>query len=202
MQKDANAGGDGDYRVTSLYFDDMFRSAYKEKLHGLLKRRKYRIRVYNLSPERIVLEAKYKDGSFVRKSSARLSSDEYHALLKGDYTFCMDRADLADFYAYARTVNPKPAAITDYYREAYIARDGNVRVTFDKNISAGLGTADMFTATYTPVTDDVVLEIKYDDFIPMYIQELFSGFPLMAEPVSKYVLCATKFSEVNKRWQL
>jgi SPX domain protein involved in polyphosphate accumulation len=202
MQSDKNADGDGEYRVTSLYFDDMFRSAYKDKLHGVLKRKKHRIRAYNLSPDRITLEVKYKDGNFVRKSNAALSLDEYHALLRGDYAFCLGREEMKDFYAYAKMSNLKPAAITDYVREAYIADAGNVRITFDKNISAGMGNADMFKASYTPVSDDVVLEIKYDDFLPTYIQELFTGFPMMAEPVSKFLLCANKFSEVNIRWQI
>lgn len=199
MRRDINTGDDGEYRVTSLYFDDMHRSSYNEKLLGVMKRRKYRIRVYNLSPDRITLEAKYKDGSLVRKSSTALSMDEYRAILQGDFTFCLSRPELTDFYTYARTANVKPSAITDYYREAFVADAGNVRITFDKRLSAGLGTADIFKAEYTRLTDNVVLEIKYDDFLPSYIQELFSGFPLMAEPVSKYVLCANKFSEVNKR---
>jgi hypothetical protein len=202
MPPDKHTTENGGYRVTSLYFDDLFRSAYKEKLHGIMKRRKYRIRAYNLSPERITLEAKYKDGSLVRKSNALLSLDEYKKILSGDYSFCMHRDDLLDFYTYARTINPKPAAITDYFREAYTAETGNVRVTFDKSISAGYATADIFEATYTPVTDFIVLEIKYDDFLPSYIQELFTGFPMMAEPISKYVLCANKFTEVYTRWQI
>jgi len=201
MKQDEHATDGGGYRVTSLYFDDIYGTAYKDKLGGFLQRKKFRVRAYNLSPERINLECKFKSGEFIRKKSALLTPDEYHALVNCNYDFCLKRQDsevLKDFYFTARTAGLKPAAITDYYREAFTAEAGNVRITFDSNVSAGLGTFDMFKARYTPVKSEIVLEIKYDRFIPSYIQELFSGFPLTAEPISKYILCANQALEVNK----
>ncbi|MCL2019974.1 MAG: polyphosphate polymerase domain-containing protein [Oscillospiraceae bacterium] len=206
MKCDEYATESGDYRVTSLYFDDLYGSAYKDKVRGYSKRKKFRIRVYNLSPDRITLEGKYKEGAYINKKSAFLSMDEYLMLLKGDYSFCLNRAEelFHDFYLSAKTYGLRPTAITDYYREAFTADAGNVRITFDKAISAGLGSYDMFKARYTSVherrtdPDNVVLEIKYDRFLPSYIQMLFTSFPLMEGTVSKYVLCANKTLEVNK----
>jgi len=201
LKTDENADESGGYRVTSLYFDDVYGTAYKDKLGGFLQRKKFRVRAYNLSPERISLECKFKGGEFIKKKSALLTPEEYHALVRGDYNFCLDRQEsevLKDFYFTSRTAGLKPAAITDYYREAFTAEAGNVRITFDSNVSAGLGTFDMFEARYTPVKSEIVLEIKYDRFIPSYILELFSGFPLIAEPISKYILCANQALEVNK----
>ena len=40
---------DGKYRIRSLYFDDYYHSAYEEKDAGVLKRKKYRIRIYGCS---------------------------------------------------------------------------------------------------------------------------------------------------------
>ena len=201
MNTDNNAK-DGGYRVTSLYFDDMYRTAYNDKLNGYLKRCKYRVRAYNLSPERITLEAKIKEGEYIRKKSAPLTLIEYSAMLNSDYSFCEGRRDnefLQNFYAYARISNLRPAFITDYFREAFVAETGNVRVTFDRGLSAGFGTADMFKAAYSQVTDGVVLEVKYDRFIPSYIEELITGFPMMSEPVSKFILSAHKNTDVSKR---
>jgi hypothetical protein len=206
MKRDENSQGDGGYRVTTLYFDDVYRSAYKDKLGGYLKRKKFRIRAYNLSPERISLEGKFKEDEFIKKKSALLTLDEYKAALAGDYSFCEGRQEdiMRHFCAEAKTAGLKPAVITDYFRDAFTADAGNVRVTFDRELSTSLGTADIFAASYSPVlcgSDNVVLEIKYDRFIPLYIQELFSGIPLMSKPVSKYVLCYDKYLEVNKRCQ-
>ncbi|MCL2697628.1 MAG: polyphosphate polymerase domain-containing protein [Oscillospiraceae bacterium] len=203
MKRDENSQGDGGYRVTTLYFDDVYRTAYKDKLGGFLKRKKFRIRVYNLSPGRISLEGKYKEDEYIRKKSALLTLDEYKAVLRGDYAFCLEKQSelLRHFYAEARITGLKPAVITDYFRDAFTAEAGNVRITFDRELSTGFGSHDVFEASYSPVCDfpdNVVLEIKYDRFIPAYIQEIFSGVPLMGEPVSKYVLCADKILEVNK----
>ena len=197
MREDENAE-DGGYRVTSLYFEDVYRSSYNDKLNGLMKRSKYRIRAYNLSPERITLEGKFKDGEYVYKKKAALSRDEYNMILAGDYSFCPENKSLRDFYARAVTQRLRPSVITDYYREAFTSEAGNVRITFDKNISAGFG-LDMFKAQYSPVFGGVVLEIKYDGFIPSYIQELFSGFPLLPVPFSKFALCTDKILEVSKK---
>ncbi|MDR0272446.1 MAG: polyphosphate polymerase domain-containing protein [Clostridiales bacterium] len=189
-----------DYRITSLYFDDMFRTSYYDKVNGFSGRKKYRIRVYNLSKERITLEGKFKEGEHAYKIKAPLTDEEYISLVNREFDFCGERKDLQYFYAYTQTANPKPAAIVDYLREAYIADAGNVRVTFDKNLSAGLGTADMFNAEFSPSFENkIILEVKYDEFLPSYIQDLFSGFSLREEPISKYVICANKFMEVEKR---
>ncbi|MCL2698637.1 MAG: polyphosphate polymerase domain-containing protein [Oscillospiraceae bacterium] len=207
MKRDKFSTDDGGYRVTSLYFDDVYGTAYNDKLTGILSRKKFRIRAYNLSPDRINLEVKLKEGSYIKKKSAVLTYDEYKAIIGGELfpslEGCRGAAGwssgvLQDF----RSQKLKPAVITDYYREAFTADAGNVRITFDKNLQTGFGTADMFNASYSPVDrfyNQAVLEIKYDRFLPTYIQELFSGFPLMSEPVSKYILCANYVLEVNKK---
>jgi hypothetical protein len=206
MQTDKHASNGG-YRVTSLYFDDVYGTAYNDKLTGILKRKKFRIRAYNLSPDRITLEGKYKEGDYIKKKSAILTLEEYKAIISGG-AHCASAESPAnsaeiiqDFRSDTAMHGLKPAVITDYYREAFTAEAGNVRITFDKNLQTGFGSCDMFEATYSPVKDfynQAVLEIKYDRFLPSYIQELFSGFPLMSKPVSKYILCANQILEVNK----
>jgi SPX domain protein involved in polyphosphate accumulation len=203
MQKDEHSVNDEGYRVSSLYFDDVYATAYMDKAGGFLKRKKFRIRVYNLSPDRITLEGKYKEDAYIKKKSALLTLDEYRAVLNGTLITPPASEILQDFYSQAVTANLKPAVITDYHREAFTAGAGNVRITFDRNLSAGYGAGlDIFKASYLPVGeyyDKAVLEIKYDRFLPSYIQELFSGFPIMSKPVSKYLLCMNKILEVTKK---
>jgi hypothetical protein len=204
MQRDKFSVSEEGYRISSLYFEDIYGTAYKDKTGGFLKRRKFRIRAYNLSPERITLEGKYKEGEYIKKKSTVLTSEEYKAILRGEFPSAKESEVIDDFRREVLTNGLKPAVITDYIRDAYTADAGNVRITFDKNLSAGHGSGDMdiFKARYFPVADyydKVVLEIKYDRFIPSYIQELFSGIPLMAKPVSKYVLCANKILEGHKK---
>ena len=47
MDKDINGASDGKYLIRSLYFDDMEKTAYYEKVDGVEFRKKYRIRIYN-----------------------------------------------------------------------------------------------------------------------------------------------------------
>lgn len=199
MEKDTNTS-DGKYRVTSLYFDNIYGTAYRDKLSGALNRKKFRIRTYNLDPSYIRLEEKIKDDNVGYKKNAVLTIDEYKAILKGDYGFMTDErfSDTAaeDFFTSFCSAGLKPAVIVDYMREPYICQAGNVRITLDSRLSVCYNTFDIFDseAIYVPVFkgNEAVLEVKYDGFLPSYIQELLSGLPIMQESVSKFMLCTDK----------
>lgn len=204
LKPDANTV-DGKYRITSLYFDDIYRSAYSDKNNGVLNRKKYRIRAYNFDKSFIRLEEKVKDDNVGYKKSSRLTFDEYERILSGDVAFLSAErfADSAggDFFASASAVGLKPAVIVDYLREPYICREGNIRLTFDMNISACGNSLDIFDekAEFYPVFDnnEIVLEVKYDNFIPEYISSLIYCGDMLQESVSKYVMCCDKYRSLN-----
>ena len=56
MKRDLHTGEDGLYTVRSIYFDNADDKALREKIYGVQKREKFRIRYYNddlsLSPWR------------------------------------------------------------------------------------------------------------------------------------------------------
>ena len=55
---DKHAGPDGFYRVTSLYFDTPYDSAMREKIDGVKRREKFRLRYYVTDTSFIRLEKK------------------------------------------------------------------------------------------------------------------------------------------------
>ena len=55
---DSNSNANGGYRVSSLYFDDFCDSAVNDNLHGSIKRKKFRIRVYDGKEAVIKMERK------------------------------------------------------------------------------------------------------------------------------------------------
>ena len=55
MRRDEHAAATNGYFIRSLYFDDMYNSAYYDKEAGVMERSKYRIRIYNNSPKQIKL---------------------------------------------------------------------------------------------------------------------------------------------------
>ena len=64
LSRDKHGGEAGEYMIRSLYFDDMYQSAYEEKQSGVYARKKYRIRIYNCLDNVIHLECKYKPVSY------------------------------------------------------------------------------------------------------------------------------------------
>lgn len=200
---DAYGNGVG-YRVTSLYFDDLYASAYLDKLNGVLNRRKFRVRCYNLDPSHITLEAKHKEDEYVYKISDTLTFEQYKSLLSGDCSFMSvcdgDESAFGEFYRSDRLVSLKPRVIVDYFRDALIYPYGNVRITFDKKLSTCYNTIDMFAedAAFSPVFDrEIILEIKYDDYLPDSIQQALQGLNAPRLSVSKYLICYDKISEVR-----
>ncbi len=196
-------GNNGEYRVTSLYFDDIYNSAYFDKTNGILTRRKFRVRSYDLDSSLITLEAKHKDGEFVSKLSQRLTMEQYKVLLSGDCGFMKDCEDeenaFGEYYRSDRLVALKPRVIVDYHREALIYPFGNVRITFDKKLSTCYNGIDMFEkgAFFSPVYPrEIILEVKFDEYIPNSIQSVLHG-TASQQSVSKYIICCDKLTEVK-----
>ena len=196
MERDAFAKKNGgEYFIRSLYFDDRDDSAFREKLSGIDERDKFRIRIYDMRDDVIKLECKHKSNGYLKKQSIGLSRREYEKLMSGDRLFLLNRPEPFARRMYLEFAQRalKPAVIVDYTREAFVFPMEDVRVTFDKNVRTGLRSVDMFNAgipTY-PVIDDygMVLEIKFNRFLPTYIRSLLQLEASQRSAISKYVLC-------------
>lgn len=71
----------GEYRVYSLYFDDLQDTALRQKLDGVENRDKFRLRYYNGDLSFLRLEKKSKRGNLCQKRSASLPLDQAKAVL-------------------------------------------------------------------------------------------------------------------------
>ncbi|MBQ7785787.1 MAG: polyphosphate polymerase domain-containing protein [Clostridia bacterium] len=195
MQLDPNGDENNEYHIRSLYFDTINDDALEEKIAGVGNRKKYRIRIYNFSDKVIKLECKSKYGDLISKQSVTIPRELCEQLIAGDPEGLqrMRHPLLHDMYREMKTRLLRPAVIVDYVREAYIHPAQEVRVTFDKTLRTGLYSHDMFNKdipTY-PVFDDPVeiLEVKYDEFLPAYIQSILSGITAQRSAISKYTHC-------------
>ena len=65
-------GKDGSYVITSLYYDDPVQTSLLEKLDGLAKHTKFRLRTYDSQNSMIRLERKIKQGVMTQKKSAEV----------------------------------------------------------------------------------------------------------------------------------
>ncbi len=191
----AAARADGRYHIRSLYFDDYENGAVVEKLSGSDSRDKYRIRIYNYSDKTIKLERKHKEGPYIQKQSLILSREECDEIIAGNFGVLLGRREAfaKQVYVAFRTRQLKPKVIVEYWREAYVFPIEDVRITFDIDIRTAMRQTDLFNRdlpTY-PVVDGygMVLEVKFNRYLPGYIQALIQPGAAQRSAISKYVIC-------------
>lgn len=200
LDRNANNGG---YNIRSLYFDDYWNSAYDEKEQGVLMRKKYRIRIYNYGADVIHLERKKKFGAQIYKESAPLSRDEYDKILNLDFDFLRTSPHslCREFYIECVCNVMRPRVIVDYEREPWIIDEGTVRITFDEDVRAAIGSFDIFDKNLPtlPVVDEdkIVLEVKFTEFLPKIVRNMVLPYEREYVAVSKYVLCYEKTAYIN-----
>lgn len=189
---------EGGYLIRSLYFDDYLNSAYEEKDAGVLMRKKYRVRIYNGSDRVIKLERKKKFGSWIYKEDAPLTRAEFERILDGDYAFLLQSPHslCREFYVECVSNMMRPRTIVDYEREPWIMDEGTVRITFDRNVRAAVGSFDIFDTTLPalPVLEPgkLVMEAKFTEFCPQVVRDMIPPSASEMTAVSKYCLCYEK----------
>ena len=193
MENDPHAI-DGRYVVRSLYFDTPADTALREKLDGACVREKFRIRYYNGDTGIIHLEKKSKWNSLGNKQSAAITAEEAQAIVDGrlDWMKGHPHGLVRELYAKMRTKGLGPKTIVDYTREPFVYVPGNVRVTFDYHIRTGLGCTDFLNpdCVMIPAGDaPVILEVKWDAFLPDVIRDAVQLPGRRAGAFSKYAQC-------------
>lgn len=192
--KDRHAGENGTYTVKSVYFDDYYDSCYYENIDGVNEREKMRIRTYNNDMSHISLECKSKKNGKNHKTSCRLTSEQCEAILNGNYILKEeDPPVLRKLMLQASTRMMRPKVIVQYNRTPYTYQAGNVRITFDRNISAGgdvlkFGDEELHVQPVMP-SGYHILEVKYDEFLPDFIRSEMQIEGLQHTAFSKYAIC-------------
>ena len=164
MKADPHASAEGRYLVRSVYFDNLNDKALREKIDGIAKREKFRIRYYKDDFSYIVLEKKMKIGSLCLKCSAPITEEECRKILSGGRSSVTDggrsstidggrgsmrNGDLSfmkehpqelvrELYAKMTCQLLRPRVLVSYTREPFIYPAGNVRVTCDSDIRTSL----------------------------------------------------------------
>lgn len=192
-ESDPHAEG-GRYLIRSLYFDNLDDKALREKIDGVNLREKFRIRYYNGDTSVIHLEKKSRRAGLGTKFSAALSREEAQRIVNGNPDWMMDsgRPLVQELYCKMRWQGLRPKVIVDYTREPYIYRPGNVRVTFDYDIRTGLSCTDFLNpdCVTIPAGDaPILLEVKWDAFLPSIIRDAVQTPGRHAEAFSKYAQC-------------
>ena len=185
---------DGSYVIKSLYFDNRESKSYYEKMDGVLYRKKYRIRIYNDDDSFIRLEKKMKHNNSTAKEQMLISKDIYSKILEGKLDEIENPKGLLEEFIYdSKTKGLLPSIIVAYHRIAFTYPVSDVRITFDYNIQSGLYNYDLFDNDKPTYTLDEkgkqVLEVKFNEVLPLHIANLLADIPSCREAVSKFALC-------------
>lgn len=193
MQRDIHTA-DGKYKVRSLYFDNLSDKALREKLDGINNREKFRIRYYNEDTSLIHLEKKSKYNGLGTKAGAVLTKEQAQAIADGDCAWMKANHDplVTELYSKMLSQQLRPKTIVDYTREPYTFSAGNVRVTIDYNIRTGLRCTDFLNpeCPTIPAGDaPIILEVKWDAYLPDIIRDAVQLSGRSACAFSKYAAC-------------
>lgn len=184
----------GSYLVRSLYFDTMDDRDFFDKLTEQNLRRKIRLRVYSPEDQTAKLEMKQKSGVYQRKRSLSVSREDALALIDGQYSVLLKYPEpfAAELFCRMTEECYRPKSIVEYQRRAFLARENNIRLTFDSGIRATESSFDLFGANlplypvYDP--DKLIFEVKYDGFMLSYIKDAISAVDRRSITSSKYCL--------------
>ena len=189
---DENSRENSGYKVHSLYFDNYNDKAVVEKLLGLNRREKFRLRYYNDDVSFIRLEKKSKANSLCYKESTMVTAEQCRALLERKYD-CLKMPDkplLMELYTKINYQNLRPRNIVIYHREVYAYMAGNVRITFDSNIKTSNSVVGFLNPNLVtiPAAGMMIMEIKYDGFLPDIIRDMLQLGWHNQTAFSKYVV--------------
>lgn len=196
MKPDGHAGADRRYVIRSIYFDNADDKALREKVNGVQKREKFRIRYYNDDFSYIRLEKKIKSSSLCIKVDAGLAEWEYSAILSGKTDWMMEHSSglVQELFCKMRSQQLRPRVMVSYVREPYVYPAGNVRVTFDSQVRSTLFHRSFLENQISDICvadepGDMILEVKFDAFLPDIIQTLLQTEGIRQQAYSKYGVC-------------
>lgn len=187
-------GNNGHYRIRSLYFDDSLDTALMEKINGIGIREKFRLRYYDDDTSYIRLEKKSKINGLCQKEWAILNAEETKKILKKETEWMPESEEklLREFYLKMKLKGLQPKGLLEYERDAFVFPAGNVRVTLDYHIRAGSSPLEFMRADtlFLPVVGDpIILEVKWDEFLPGIIRDALMLEGRGSCAYSKYAAC-------------
>lgn len=193
-KRDLHAGNDGIYGIRSVYFDDIHEHCYYENENGTDPREKFRIRMYNADASYIVLECKKKEKMKTHKESVRLSKGQCMDIITGNFeNVCADTELMNKFLLECRERMLRPKVIVEYERTPFVYQEGNVRITFDRNIGSTTR-VESFFEKQLPIRPVMplgqhIFEVKYDEFLPDFLYVAMNLRNLRQTAFSKYYIC-------------
>lgn len=187
---DPHACDDGTYFIKSLYFDNYMDKALKEKVDGVNKREKFRIRYYGTDTSFIRLEKKSKINGLCNKVSCKITAEECQKIIDGNFEFLLGGKHelMRELYAKMKYQLLRPKCIVAYTRECFVYPSGNVRVTLDMNICGSNNVKEFLNPDlkFLQLYHNSILEVKWDEYLPQIIRDCVQVKSRRSAAFSKY----------------
>ncbi|MBN1299984.1 MAG: polyphosphate polymerase domain-containing protein [Melioribacteraceae bacterium] len=213
VEYDSQYNDSPEYTVRSIYFDTSRLKYYHEKINGIQVRKKLRIRGYNAPEDEsvIFLEIKRKYENYINKNRSalklynlseliRTKDIESYVLKENGFADSVRDAEYFLHHIYKRSL--KPIILIVYDREAFFSKfDPRLRITLDKNLRYLMfPSLDMLYSEQDLCgifTNNFILEIKFSNGFPKWLQNLLSKFNLSRRALSKYTMCLENEKIIN-----
>lgn len=190
MEHDSHCNEDGTYTVKSLYFDNYMDKALREKIDGVDKREKFRIRYYGNDTTFIRLEKKSKINGMCHKESVPITAEECQRIIDGDIGFLLESEHnlLRELYAKMQYQLLRPKCVVAYERECFVHPAGNVRVTLDSDICGSYDVKSFLKPDqpFLQLYHTAILEVKWDEYLPQIIRDMVQMKTRRSAAFSKY----------------
>ena len=197
MQFDDNCIDKGFYENRSLYFDTASFRDYHEYVNGEKRRRKVRVRKYNLSNTTVNLEIKNKLNKIVWKDKISNTQQNIFKFIENPWVN-LNKPNI-DHVRYLLCKRQYEAKCTVVYKRVALSdiMGAGVRITFDSNIYAGPpGLFDRAVETNecrVLPPGITIMEIKFNRFVPNWLAAKLRDFSLSYTTYSKYVVSCDRF---------
>ncbi|MDM8554080.1 polyphosphate polymerase domain-containing protein [Desulfococcaceae bacterium HSG7] len=196
LTNDPNAGPDGAYKISSLYYDSPDLLCYWEKVDGQKIRRKIRLRTYfdsnEQTGEKSFLEIKQRINRTVQKRRVDFELEDALDFMRTGKSFADGvRSGVMDEIVYLRhTYQLTPTLIVSYKRKAFYGLyDDGLRITLDYHVKCREEDLDLTHGEgghYILAPEWVVMEIKINDKMPLWLSLLLGRHNIASLRLSKY----------------
>ncbi len=184
------------YTISNLYFDTKENNLIRNSLSKPDYKEKLRLRAYGVpkSDEKVYLEIKKKVSGLVNKRRTKLKLGEAYNLVatgeKPDIKSYMNRQVLNEIQYILKIYDLEPKLYLAYDRKAFFSKTNrDLRITFDSNIRTRRYDLKLESGDYGENlldSDKLVMEVKAENNIPIWLSRLLSECKIYKTSFSKY----------------
>ena len=210
MAPDRHGDASGSYVISNLYYDSAQLHMLYSKLIGTNYRRKLRIRVYGDTdagaPRAAMVEIKQRLGRTTQKRRVVVPLDEALRICEARSTWTWDdgsdQAVADEIRCLVLALGLRPVCTISYCRRAFVGSqfEPGLRLTIDTDLWGAPPRLDFYAqrpTTFLMPRDWSILEIKVDDRVPNWINELVTRHRCQLRRVSKYCLGMIKLHAID-----